>query len=266
MIFTPDDWKNWGRQERFAVLRELEKQEAEKQGREPAEVVGEDLPSNIYGSYNYRENKIEIENEFLENDEPYDALRAYYHEARHAYQYDQAKDPENADDFKQAMQWRENLDNYITPEQGINKHENQPVEKDAREYASERMLEYNKTYSLETLSKSENLSKTEDLSSLREEHRELSKQINSYEQMERRCEDIQNLKVSPEVKNEVMARFEKDFAEQIKQSPEQIENMRNRADEIQDKIKLSQEQSQSQSQSKNHDKIPNEKEVDEHVR
>lgn len=259
MMFSPTDWASWDRNERLAALNELEEQEAYEQGREPAEVMGENLPPNVDGSYNYDENKIKIDNELLQSDEPYDALRTYYHEERHAYQHDQARDPENADDFEQARQLRENLDNYVTPEENEDRHLSQPVEQDAKEYATNRMHEYNKTHSLETLSKSENPSKSEDLTSLREEHKNLSKQINSYEQMEQRREDIQNLKVSPEVKKEVMERFEKDFADQLKQSPEQIENMRNRADEIQDKIKLSQEQSQS----KSHDKTPSEKAIDD---
>ncbi|MCL2410310.1 MAG: hypothetical protein FWC97_01580 [Treponema sp.] len=260
MIFSPDDWKNWDKHERLAALNELEGQNAIDQGRVPADVEGENLPLNINGSYDYDENKIAIDNEILESDEPYDALRTYYHESRHAYQYDQAEDPERADYPEQAGLWKLNFDNYIEPEDNPAKYEAQAIEQDAREYASEKMHEYNRTHSLETLSKP---STSQDLSSLREEQAELSKQIHSYEQMERRREDISNLKTSPEVREHLMVRFETEYADQLKQSPEDIENMRQRSGEIQDNLKSFQEQNISSKD----DRISNEREIDDsHVR
>ena len=129
--------------ERLSALNEMERQEAYIQNREPAEVISRDMESYEGGSYNHDTNTISINSDHISNDEAYDAHRAYYHESRHAYQHEQAKNPAEANNPEQAQEWKENHANYITPEQDYDGYKNQPVEKDANEYATTRMHEYN---------------------------------------------------------------------------------------------------------------------------
>jgi len=139
------DWANMNENERISALNEVELLEANNQNREPAEIISQDMPSYKGGSYDYNTNTIKINSDFISNEEPYDALKSYYHESRHAYQHEQANNPSEANDPELAQEWKENLkpENYITPDQNPDKHYDQPVEVDARNYATSRMYEYN---------------------------------------------------------------------------------------------------------------------------
>jgi|GEM_PF-4998699 len=146
-MFSSEDWKRMDRDERVVALNDLERQEAIEQNRPPADVAGEEMASSENGYYDHNVNKIAINNEQLESDEPYDALRTYYHEERHAYQHDQVEKLEEGktDNPEQTQEWKENFDNYDEPGSDFELYENQPVEQDARDHSTKKMLEYNQT-------------------------------------------------------------------------------------------------------------------------
>ncbi len=88
-----------------------------------------------------------IDPQLLANDESYGAVNTYFHEARHAYQYDVANHPENHQEVNPdtAALWKKNFDAYLSQEEkapGTNKslyefghYYGQPIEMDARETA-----------------------------------------------------------------------------------------------------------------------------------
>jgi len=134
------------REERLTALNEAEHQEASAQKRKPAEVTSENMDSHEYGFYNRGTNTIAINDDFINKEEPYDALRAYFHESRHAYQHEQAENPTEVSP-EQSQLWKENFkkENYIRPSENYEAYKAQPVEADAHDYATRRMHEYNES-------------------------------------------------------------------------------------------------------------------------
>jgi hypothetical protein len=82
----------------------------------------------------------EIDYEKLFGADPVVALRTYAHEFRHSYQaeqttrYGKPQFRSLVDDPQAAQEW---LHDYIAPEEDYDAYRNQPVEKDAREFAEE---------------------------------------------------------------------------------------------------------------------------------
>ena len=139
------NWNSMGEEERRKTLEEIEKQEAIANNRPPAAVLPKDYPNpSEEGQYRYPANEIDINRKYILEDQPDNALRTLYHEGRHAYQFKEAENPSVADNPEQAQQWRYNLENYKRPEIDMKAYCNQPVEVDARAYAQQKMLEYEK--------------------------------------------------------------------------------------------------------------------------
>lgn len=84
-----------------------------------------------YGGYSYANNTIYInESNINDSKETADTIA---HESRHCWQHEYA----DKSDSSLAQEFRENFDDYIRPEDDYRGYKNQPVEADAREYASE---------------------------------------------------------------------------------------------------------------------------------
>lgn len=85
----------------------------------------------------------EIDYKKLLGDDPTAALRTYAHEFRHSYQaeqaarYDKPQFRNLVDNAEAAKEWSENLRHYITPNEDYDAYRNQPVERDARDFAEE---------------------------------------------------------------------------------------------------------------------------------
>jgi len=84
-----------------------------------------------YGGYSPSENTIYINEHNMGN--PAETVDTIAHESKHCQQYERAENPQNEQD----VEFKENLENYIRPENDYEGYKNQPVEVDAREYASE---------------------------------------------------------------------------------------------------------------------------------
>lgn len=84
-----------------------------------------------FGGYSPSENAIYInEHNMGDAAETADTIA---HESRHCWQHERAENPQNEQD----LAFKENFDDYIRPEDDYRGYKNQPVEADAREYASD---------------------------------------------------------------------------------------------------------------------------------
>jgi hypothetical protein len=125
--------------QRLGALRALEVKEAASQGRAPCEIVSRSLSKNEYGAFDERDNSITMNKDLLKASSPEEALDTYFHESRHAYQYHAVHNPSPWDDAGSVQAWGENFDQYISPDEDFEGYFNQPVERDANEYAAARM-------------------------------------------------------------------------------------------------------------------------------
>jgi hypothetical protein len=85
----------------------------------------------------------ERDGQLLFGSDPSQALETYAHEFRHCYQNEQVsciRKPQfahNADDFDRALRWLNNFESYIPAEVGFEAYWDQPVEVDARAFATQ---------------------------------------------------------------------------------------------------------------------------------
>jgi hypothetical protein len=141
-MITRQNWANMDSNERLEALQDLEYNEAKAQGRAPTVLVSENMGANEMGEYNKELNQISINQDLLQADSLDQCLETYFHEERHAQQQHDADYPMIANDPVQAEEWAKNFENYVSPEENFAAYENQPVEADAREYASRRMEQF----------------------------------------------------------------------------------------------------------------------------
>lgn len=156
--------ENWRDQpyvlSRLGALQSVEDQMASQENR-PALSIGVIPPDKRklgfdgqprlkgYFDSNQGENgSIFIDPQLLTNDEPYEAVNTYFHEAQHAYQHDVTHHPERHQEIdpETAALWKRNQEAYLSEEEkapGTNKslyefghYYGQPIEVDAREAAS----------------------------------------------------------------------------------------------------------------------------------
>lgn len=108
-----------------------------------------DLEDNVTGSYNYTENIIYIDMEYLSQSELHDAINTIFHESRHVYQWYQVyvleecgEDSPLLDSLSWAQSYAQSFKNYIFEYmQGYDKYQQIFVEMDAREYAAQNTLD-----------------------------------------------------------------------------------------------------------------------------
>lgn len=131
--FREDNWEGLSEEEKKEALNELAEYTADD--------LGLDNPPNIeyynsddqgdYGGYSEADNTIYINASNLHDSA--EAADTIAHETRHCYQYECADDPNS----REGSDFKENLDNYITPDIDFEAYQEQPVEADARAYAQE---------------------------------------------------------------------------------------------------------------------------------
>jgi hypothetical protein len=139
-MFSTSDWRNMSIDERKQALQEVENAEAVSQGRQPLSISFPDMDFNLCGQYYKGTNIEEINSVLVASDSPDEALATVYHEGRHAYQYEQSRNPETADNPELAKAWGENFDDYHDIYDKW--YREQPVENDAYKYEEARMQEY----------------------------------------------------------------------------------------------------------------------------
>ena len=94
------------------------------------------------GCYNPINNTIKLNANYLETPDCKDLMNTLLHESRHAFQHRCVKHPESCDVSPKVIEeWKDNQKHYIRPEDDFVAYENQPIEKDANEFADSVMKE-----------------------------------------------------------------------------------------------------------------------------
>ena len=129
--FHEDNWSDLSLDEQKQSMTELADFVASDTGNEiPPEIVfRDDITDGTYGGYNPETNTMEINENMLDNSA--EAADTIAHEMWHAYQQQEATDPNS----EKGQEYQEGFNNYISPEYDFEGYENQMVEAEAREYA-----------------------------------------------------------------------------------------------------------------------------------
>lgn len=88
------------------------------------------------GCYSPDNNTIRLNSNYLENSDCKDLMNTLLHESRHAFQHRCVNHPESCDVSPKVIEvWKENQKHYIRPEDDFVAYENQPIERDANDFA-----------------------------------------------------------------------------------------------------------------------------------
>ena len=129
--FNESNWSDLTLEDQKQSITDLADYVAADTGNEnPPEIVfSGDMPEGAYGGYNPSTNTIKVNENMLDNST--EAADTIAHEMWHAYQQQEAMDPNSA----KGQEYQEGFDNYISPEYDFEGYENQMVEAEARDYA-----------------------------------------------------------------------------------------------------------------------------------
>ncbi|MDE7430878.1 MAG: hypothetical protein K2N34_03040 [Lachnospiraceae bacterium] len=134
--FKSDNWAELNQQEKIDTIQELENRYAVEQKRPVSKIEAEDNPYN-YGSYAKSENTIRIRMEDSEANTSYEMLDSYYHESRHAQQYQAIESGKGLDETTRNVCQTELRGNYVG---GGKYYDMQTCEMDSNNYAADKML------------------------------------------------------------------------------------------------------------------------------
>lgn len=134
--FKSDNWAELNQQEKIDTIQELENRYAVEQKRPVSKIEAEDTPYN-YGSYAKSENTIRIRMEDSEANTSYEMLDSYYHESRHAQQYQAIESGKGLDETTRNVCQTELRGNYVG---GGKYYDMQTCEMDSNNYAADMML------------------------------------------------------------------------------------------------------------------------------
>lgn len=146
---NPEVWRSLSEEEKMDYFQSLENCMAMESNRDSCKVNGKFLYTGeegvVLGAYNAETREIDINvSQFdecsLYGKEPGRLTQTCLHEGRHALQHQVAEGAVNYPDSKVAEEWKHNLeaDNYISYKRNPKAYYNQPVERDAREFAETR--------------------------------------------------------------------------------------------------------------------------------
>jgi hypothetical protein len=135
-----ESWKKHDNElSRLAALQSLENDIAKQQGRTPCGVYATDERKSGEGFYDRDSRNIYVSSEDLRSPLPHEAVNTVAHEGRHDYQHHVKDHPGSHSELSDAkkIELSNNLQpgNYIQPAKDPIGYWNQPVEKDAREFA-----------------------------------------------------------------------------------------------------------------------------------
>lgn len=112
-----------------------------------AELCFEPKPTHQLGGYNPSTNRIELNSKYLENADCEDLLNTILHESRHAFQNKCIQNPDSVTVKNNVIDvWKDNFDNYISPQFDFEAYENQEIEKDANYFADSVMKKGTEMY------------------------------------------------------------------------------------------------------------------------
>jgi len=131
---SPPVWQSLSPGDKVAVLQHVENMLAQNAGRPARLVMAEDMDEN-QGGY-CADDGLHINSRWIDHPAATDSIETVVHEARHAGQRFCAQAPGVYNDRATAMAWADNLMNYKSVElYGFQAYYDQPVEKDARDFA-----------------------------------------------------------------------------------------------------------------------------------
>lgn len=154
-----EDWKCLTPTERLETLQKVENAAAKIEHRPICDVKGESLGEGHLGYYNPKDNTITINTDYLNDSYPgyKESLDTIIHEGRHAYQHYNVDQRQVHPSEGDCANWRENLhdnmwgifpENYgyqIAEEVGFQQYWMQPVEADARAFATDVFNKFSQT-------------------------------------------------------------------------------------------------------------------------
>ncbi|MDO4485555.1 MAG: hypothetical protein Q4C46_03065 [Bacillota bacterium] len=143
-------WKNLNTKERLEVLQTIANIESNYLGlSHELNVCAEVLGENLVGRYDEQRHRIEININFLKNENPEELLGTICHEAYHSYEYQMIYVYDSIDEkerelmiFRDVPDYIEEFSSYTHGEVDFEDYEAQTVEVNAREYAKIAMQEY----------------------------------------------------------------------------------------------------------------------------
>lgn len=152
-----EDWKCLTPTERLETLQKVENAAAKIEHRPICDVKGESLGEGYLGYYNPNDNTITINTDYLNDSYTgyKESLDTIIHEGRHAYQHYNVDQRQVHPSEGDCANWRENLhdnmwgifpENYgyqIAEEVGFQRYWMQPVEADARAFATDVFNKFN---------------------------------------------------------------------------------------------------------------------------
>lgn len=131
-------WEHLTAGQRETVLRDLSDKVADIFGVTISRVEFVDMPEKCWGEYTRSDGSIKINREVLSEPERLKvAIDTLLHETRHAFQYETVNGNITGNVDQETLdEWRCSIDNYIPPSLDLQAYRNQPIEKDARNFAS----------------------------------------------------------------------------------------------------------------------------------
>ncbi len=149
-------WEKLNTDDRTTLLKKVALIEKENLGIEDADflVIGDKLDEYSCGFYSYEENQIYLNSSQISHGDLQDCLITVCHEVFHAYEYYVVENidfdsemVQNNYYFENARKWKNNIDNYVPSVIDYDMYYDQPLEKDARQYAEDRVTAYTKIIS-----------------------------------------------------------------------------------------------------------------------
>lgn len=146
------EWDTLNVAQRERVIRSIALIEKEELGISDATeitVFTEKMSEQTCGYYTDSSKKIFINYKYLNEGDVEDVLRTILHEMHHAFVFYtidsidfESELVKDSYYYKQAREWKENAENYISSSTSYYGYRNQPIEEDARAYAAERVKVY----------------------------------------------------------------------------------------------------------------------------
>ncbi len=145
-----DTWRGLNEKEKITLLQKVVDIEcSQKLKCEKITLSASKLSDGTLGGYNenLEKNKVYIDRQHMNSSDVSEVVNTVIHETFHAYCYQcvlAAEDMKEISElmyFFQLSEWKNNFENYISPEESYIGYATQPLERDARAYADERTKE-----------------------------------------------------------------------------------------------------------------------------
>ena len=134
-LLQNDLWDKQSNKNRLLILQLIEKENAKRQGRRTIKLSFDKKMKSV-GRYSSPPEKIKIALKSIKEDGAIENLDTVLHEGRHAYQSWAIAGKIRHNNKAEVRAWRKNKENYISSKNDYKAYLKQPVERDARSYAT----------------------------------------------------------------------------------------------------------------------------------